>query len=205
MPLRTLLLAALVGLLSSPHAVAAQAMPGAQYRQGFWIGFGLGPGHGQIDCARCGPLLPNDPWEGGAGIGFYLAMGGTPRPNLLVGGEVNGYGKRNESQNRDATLASAGVVAQYYPITTGRFYLKGGAGLGGSNLAGGNGLIESTGWSLQGGAGYDLLLGRRFALVPFAHVVQVFSEGDQGHNQGQVAFGPRNPRYVQYGLGFHWY
>jgi hypothetical protein len=202
---RTLFLALVVGLVASPAGLAAQEPPAAQYRQGFWVGFGLGPGHGQIDCARCGPLQPGDPWEGGSGVGFYLAMGGTPRPNLLVGGELNGYGKRNDAQSRDATLAGAGVVLQYYPLAAGRFYLKGGAGIGGSNLAGGNGLIESTGWTLQAGAGYDVLLGRRFALVPFGNLVQLFSAGEQGQNQGQVVFGPRNPRYVQLGLGFHWY
>lgn len=48
-------------------------------------------------------------------------------------------------------------------------------------MAGGPGLIESRGWAAQGGVGYDVRLGRRFAR------------------------GPRNPRYLQLGLGFHWY
>jgi hypothetical protein len=198
----------LVGLLVltlAPGGAAAQ-QPGMQYRQGFWIGFGLGPGVGQIDCERCGPLVDNDPWDGGTGVGFYLAMGGTPRPNLLVGGEINGYGRRNDAQNREATLSMAGVVVQFYPAPASRLFLKGNAGFGGYRLAGaGDSVIEGQGWALQAGVGYDLLLTRRFALVPHVNVVQVFAESAEGRNQGQAVFGPENPRYLQFGLGFQWY
>jgi hypothetical protein len=201
---RTFVAAIIVAGLSHTEIVAQEA-PSSDYRQGFWIGFGLGPAYGQIDCARCGPLLPDDPWAGGPGISFYLAVGGTPRPNLLVGAELNSYVKRNDELGRDATLGNAGVVFQYYPQSTGRLYLKGGAGSGGSLMAGGNGLIESTGWGLQLGGGYDVLTGSRFALAPFGNIVILRSEGDQGQNRGEPAFGPRNPRYLQLGVGFHWY
>jgi hypothetical protein len=184
----------------------AQTVDTSQHpRSGFWIGFGAGAAWSSIDCTACGPLLPDDPWEGGTGFGWYLAMGGTVQPNLLVGGELNMYGKRNSEQQRDATLGGVSAVLQYYPLAASGFYLKGGAGLGVSLLAGGPGLIESGGWLAQGGAGYDVRPGRRFSISPFATVVQVFSEGAEGRNQGVAAVGPRNPRYLQVGIGLHWY
>jgi hypothetical protein len=176
-----------------------------EYREGFWIGVGMGAAHGQIDCSRCGPLLPDDPWEGGGGFGLYVAMGGTAGANLLVGGELNLYGKRNSAQQRDATLAGLLAVVQFYPVAAPGLYLKGGAGFGSSMMAGGGGLIESGGWAMQGGAGYDVHLRGRFALAPFANVVQIFSQGAMGRDQGAPAQGPRNPRYLQLGIGAGWY
>jgi hypothetical protein len=187
-------------------AVHAQGAAGeTSYRNGFWIGFGVGATYAQIDCSTCGPLLPDDPWEGGLGSGWYLAMGSGLSANLLLGGELNLYGKRNSSLQRDATLGSLAVVLQYYPLAASGFYLKSGAGFGGSIMAGGPGLIESGGWATQVGVGYDLPIGRRFAVGPFANLVYVFSEGSVGNNQAVPAQGPRNPRYGQLGLGFHWY
>jgi hypothetical protein len=174
-------------------------------RSRFWIGFGAGAAWSSIDCGSCGPLLPNDPWEGGSGFGWYLAMGGTLQPNILVGGELNMYGNRNSEQQRDATLGGLSAVLQYYPLPASELYLKGGAGLVASILAGGPGLIESGGWMAQVGAGYDVRSGRRFAISPFATFVQVLSEGAEGRNQGVPAQGPRNPRYLQFGVGLHWY
>lgn len=184
---------------------AQSVIPDQHLREGFWIGFGAGAAYSSIDCSPCGPLLPDDPWEGGSGFGLYLALGGTLRHNLLLGGEINLYGKRNNALQRDATLIGYSAVAQFYPISTSGLYLKGGGGFGASTMAGGPGLIQSGGWSAQGGAGYDVRFGRRFALAPFVNFVQIFSEGSRGRNQAIPAQGPRNPRYGQFGIGFHWY
>jgi hypothetical protein len=196
----------ILALFGGSAALAAQeSAAGHVQREGFWVGFGVGVGHGHIDCTPCGPLLPDDPWDGGTGFGVYLAMGVAVRTDLLIGGELNVFGKRDNAQQRDATLGGLSVVAQYYPIDASGFYLKGGAGPGGSIMAGGPGLIESGGWAAQVGVGYDLRLRRRFALAPFANFVQLFSEGDPGRNQGESARGPSNPRYAQLGFGFHRY
>jgi hypothetical protein len=193
-------------MLGGGTAVHGQDTPGEMsHRDGFWLGLGLGATYAQIDCNSCGPLLPDDPWEGGLGFGLYLAMGGTLHANLLLGGEINLYGKRNSSQQRDATLSALAAVLQYYPLAPAGFYLKGGAGLGGSIMAGGSGLIESGGWAAQVGVGHDFGMRRRFALAPFANLIAVVSEGSTGRNQGVPARGPRNPWYAQFGLGFHWY
>lgn len=206
MYLRTVGTLILLFLLGEGAGLHAQSTAGGQDpRDGIWFGFGAGAAHASIDCTPCAPLLPNDPWEGGTGFGFYLVLGGAVRPNLLLGGAVNVYGKRNNSLQRDATLGGISAVAQFYPLSTAGLYIKGGTGVGGSILAGGPGLIQSGGWLLQGGAGYDVRLGGRFALAPFANFVQLFSAGAEGRNQGVRARGPRNPRYVQIGIGAHWY
>jgi hypothetical protein len=215
-----------VCLLAAPQGLSAQDdAPAAPYRQGFWIGFGLGPGHTQSACSRCGPLAAGDAWEGGTGLGMYIAAGGTPRPNLLVGGEINGYYRESsstlgaETREREMVFATLSVVAQYYPVRDSRLFLKGAAGFGTYALLDRHrqpgwsqsrelvleNTIESPGWALQAGVGYDLLLTRRFALVPFANVVQVFAEGVEGSVFDEVVVGPSNPRYLQFGLGFQWY
>ena len=203
---RTVVAVSILVMLGGSTAVQAQGTAEEMwYRDGFWFGFGLGATYAQIDCSPCGTLLPDDPWEGGLGFGLYLAMGGTLHANLLLGGEINLYGKRNSSQQRDATLCALAAVLQYYPWAVSPFYLKGGAGFGGSIMAGGPGLIESGGWAAQVGLGHDLRVGRRFAVAPFASLVAVVSEGSAGKNQGSPARGPRNPWYAQFGLGFQWY
>lgn len=175
-------------------------------REGFWIGFGVALADGRIDCGRCGPLLPDDPWNGGLGVGASVAAGSAVLPHLLVGGEFSLYARRSNAQERDATLFAAAALARYYPLGRSGFYLEGGGGAGGSILAGGPGLVESGGWSVQGGAGYDVHPGGgRFALSPFVTFVQVLSAGNVGDNRGAPSRGPRNPSYLQAGLGFHWY
>lgn len=211
---RLLMVISLVSLLGSPTMSWTQDAATPRYREGFWIGFGLGPGHAQIDCQVCGPLPAGDPWGGGAGMSAYLALGGTPRPDLLIGGELNTYGKITSTSDRQATLGSVALVAQYYPASNSRMFLRGGAGIGhfflishyyldsfmGRTASG----LEGVGWAVQGGAGYDVLLGSRLALVPFVSAVQILAAGERDPTTG-AAQGPNHPRYVHAGIGLHWY
>ena len=185
------------------HAQAAATPPASH--SGFWVGFGAGVAHAHLDCGQCGPLLTDDPWRGGTGFGLFVAMGTTLSRQLLIGGEVSLYGKRNGSEQRDASVGTVSAVLRYYPVTKSRLYLQGGGGLGFSTLAGGPGLIESGGWALQAGLGYDIRSGGRFTFTPYGQFVQVFSDGGVGDNRGSPARGPRNPFYVQVGIGLHWY
>lgn len=190
------------------NSVNAQgAAEAQQIRSGRWIAFGLGVGNGQIDCNRCGLLEPNDPWNGGNGPSGYFAAGGTLSPTVLIGGELSVWAriKRSEGQQRDATLYLLALVAQYYPSRTSGLFIRGGAGVGGSTLAGGPGLVESGGWGLRAGAGYDLFVGESWALTPFVGYVGLFSQGAAGRNRGEAVEGPDDPSYLQAGLGIVWY
>jgi hypothetical protein len=208
---RVLLVAGLLNLATAA-VLTAQSDQAAAYRNGFWIGFGVAGGHAHLNCSTCDGLDGTDPWSGGAGMGLYVAMGGTPRPNLLIGGEVNVYSRWSGATDREANLGNVALVVQYYPMDRSRFHVKGGAGFGyyylvdyyyldsfmGRTSSG----LEGSGFGVQAGIGYDVLLTSRFALVPYATMVQLFTQADR---DGAVTGAPKNPRYVQLGIGFQWY
>src|SRR5262245_57417900 len=108
---------ALVGLTAG--SLAAQDAP---RRKGFWIGFGLGPG---VNLAQ--NLDDKSVW-GGSG---YLRLGGTPKANLLLGGEAIGW----TVDYKDVNLSRGNVqfVMQWYPNVRSGFYLKG--GIGGASIS----------------------------------------------------------------------
>jgi hypothetical protein len=83
----------LLGLLAAQPAWGQNDLA----RRGFWIGFGVGPGFAWLDCEECGPVGASGPWEGGAGAYLSFALGGTVRSNLLLGGEVSGWARFDES------------------------------------------------------------------------------------------------------------
>jgi hypothetical protein len=215
---RTFILAGLWSLCALPLPLAAQGAPPAHYRQGFWIGFGPGAGHAQMDCSGCGSLRGSDPRNGGGGFSWHLALGGTPRPNLLVGGGISSYTRKGGEQTwseLEAVVSSYTVVLQYYPSLDSKFFVKGGVGYGwyyieeyhlksfvGRTSSGAEG--ETNGFALQGGMGYDVLLTRRLALVPFANAVQVLASGEK-HPVAGVPRMPSNPGFVQLGVGVQWY
>jgi hypothetical protein len=129
-------------------------------------------------------------------------LAGALRPDLVLGGELNLWVRRDDEQRRDATLALTTLVVQYHPRADIPLYLKTGIGVGASLLAGGNGLLESGGWGGQAGAGYEIRVGSRYAVSPFGNVVVLRSRGAEGRNRGEPAVGPDNPWWRQLGIGF---
>jgi len=76
-----------------------------QTREGFWIGFGFGYGSLGFSCSGCSGTE-------GAPSG-YLKLGGTLSPNLLIGGETDGWTKSISGTTLtagNASLALAGDV-----------------------------------------------------------------------------------------------
>ena len=59
--------------------------------------------------------------------------------------------------------------------------------------------------ALEGGTGYDLHLGRSFALSAFFHVVQLRVGGRTGMLGGTLTETPTNPRLLHAGVGLHYY
>ncbi len=84
---------------------------------GFWISFGFGGGSAFGDVAFDG-----DSKFGGAG---FLRMGGSPSQQLLIGGELIGWG--TSVDDVDIGRGALMFTALYYPSPAGGFYLKGGA------------------------------------------------------------------------------
>jgi hypothetical protein len=209
--------AAVVSLVGSPATLWTQE----GYREGLWMAAGGGPGYAQIDCSRCGFLSTDDAWHGGTGWGGYLAVGSTYGSHLLYGGELNAYLRssstrvwdslygRERTLERETLLGTAALLVQFYPHSATPAFLKAGLGYGHyalgtrSHLPGGvvDWSHDSSGGALQAGAGYDLLLNRRIALVPFASIVQLLTRSAEWVEGA----GPSNPRYVQIGVGVHRY
>lgn len=141
-------------------------------REGFWIGFGLGAGWNTSEG------LDNDRRIGGAA---YLRLGGTPSPNVLLGGETIGWARTED----DVTLSrgNATFTAMFYPSATGGFYLKGGIGVSSVTVAAevGNTTVSTSeaGFGSTVGLGVDIPLGR-VSLTPAAD--WLFQAFDAGQN-----------------------
>ncbi|MBX2823022.1 MAG: autotransporter domain-containing protein [Rhodothermaceae bacterium] len=193
-------------------------------RNGFWIGFGVGPAEGNIQCGcPLGVNLPdNDPWNGGGSSGsFTLALGGTPNPNLQLGAELSQWQRSVDidGEKSTSTIGMLSFIAKYYPNATGNFFLKGGVGVGTSTLEREVGArdntfkLEGSGMGMQFGLGFDILLGKqqKTALTPYINLSVVYAEEDVQILQFQNAAGqldalrfsgPENPSFFQLGLAF---
>jgi opacity protein-like surface antigen len=170
-----------VGSVSTTAALLLLAAAPAQAQrtavhQGFWISFGFGAGTAFGDDAFDG-----DSKFGGAG---FLRMGGSPSQQLLIGGEMIGWGT-----DQDGVQIGRGALmftALYYPSPRGGLYLKGSAGFAGRSaeweipVDGRTATVteEEGGIGLGAGLGYDIQLGRNFFLTPALDFVYTGTEGD---------------------------
>src|SRR5215207_7355943 len=156
---------ALVTVLSSP--VLAQGHP--QVREGFTASFGLGGGSAGITCDDgCDTDRETAPT-------VYIRLGGAYRPNLILGGEINGWSKSEDVAGDEArlTIATVNAIAQWYPQVTSGFFISGGLGLGTLRTeidlpSIGTLSSNTTALGYQVGVGYDLRLGRNISLTPYS-------------------------------------
>ena len=179
-----------LGLLAG--TVTAQR---SHQRKGLWIGFGLGPAE-NLSTGLDGHRL----WGGGG----YFRMGGTTRPNLLLGGEGLGWAV----DYRGATLSRTNLhfVAMLYPQVHSGLYLKG--GLGAAELSRrttrGNTVTTSTkeGFGTGLGLGYEIQIGRNLYLVPAADLAFQFFSRESDPNLGQIP-GSNTIGFFTLGLTWH--
>ena len=157
-------------------------------RAGFWTAFGLGAGAESYDLRD--------------GLGYSstlteptvsLRLGGTLGQHWRLGGEALVW--FHSVPGGTESLSSFLLVGQWYPVSGAGFYLKGGAGLGRNGVDFNNGFgTADVGFALLGGAGWEIPLTHRFALVPAVDLAQHFYNGDR-FNPGY------RERLVQVGLG----
>jgi hypothetical protein len=155
--LRATGLSALLTVLLAGTAVAQQA----QTRQGFWVGGGMGYGSMGLSCEGCGDVGR----EGG--ISGYAKIGGTLRPNILLGVETNGW--RKSEGGATVTMANLSGAAYWYPMPTAGLFIKAGAGYSILDLDSGIGSGNDSGFGILGGVGYDVRVGRNLSLTPVAN------------------------------------
>ncbi|HMU60789.1 MAG TPA: hypothetical protein PKA66_03330 [Gemmatimonadales bacterium] len=180
-------------------ATGRAAAQGAQAHEGFWIGFGFGYGSAEVSCNGCGA----SDRQGGAAM--FLAMGGTVSQKLLLGGELNGWGKWGSAvDDGGLILGNTSFVAYYYPGATSGLFIKGGIGLA-SYVS-----IDSSGTTTSGngfggvvGVGYDIPVGRTVSLTPVAS----FRFGSIGTISNDAASFPvgLDQNVVDVGLGITWH
>jgi hypothetical protein len=152
--------ALLLGCAATLHAQHPQV------RKGFWIGFGAGYGSAKPSCDGCGTM------ESRGSYTAHIRMGGVLSPHLLLGGDIDGWAKRESG----TTLSLGNVTAAlyYYPMPASGLFLKGGLGASGFH-----GEVSSTvtttasggGYGFTIGAGYDIRVGRNISLTPVANLM----------------------------------
>jgi len=187
--------ASLLALAALP--ALSQSKP--QTRDGFTISFGFGGGTAGTTCDLCDTDRESAPTG-------YLRIGGALRPNLILAGEANAWTKTKTEQGieADLTIATVNFLVQWYPQTTGGFFVSGGVGGGSMSLdvklpSGPTVSDHTNGLGYQAGAGYDIRLGRNFSLTPFA--TYFATAGGKLDSSGQKIDG--NVFHV--GLGFTWH
>ena len=145
-------LAVLLGLV-----VVSAAEGQESRRRGFWIGFGAGGGWNTSEG------LDDDRRGGGAA---FIRLGGTVNPNLLLGGEIAGWGR--EDGGLTVTRGTTTFTAMYYPAADGGFYVKGGIGGSWVSVTTDNFREVSTqdGFGATAGLGVDLRISDNWSITP---------------------------------------
>ena len=139
-------------------ATAPAAAQNPQIREGFWGGFGLGWGSMGLHCDGCDGLDRTGSYTG------YGKLGGTLRPNLLLGAETNGWSKSEEGGT--VALANVSAAVYWYPAVHAGLFLKGGLGYSELSADEGNGRSSEGGWGVLLGLGYDMRVGRMTSITP---------------------------------------
>ena len=162
-------------------------------RKGFWIGFGIGYGSAQVSCDNCGSSSREGSFTG------HVRLGGTLRPNLLLGADITGWSKSENGST--VSLGNLTATAIYYPVTTSGFFFKGGAGV--ATFTGVfSGLLSATadgaGFGFTVGVGYDVRVGRNVSLTPVGSFV--FGSVGDIQNSGTVVRTGWKQNFFEFGL-----
>jgi len=181
------------GLLGAAAPAAWAQYP--QRREGFWIGFGLGYGSANVACDGCG----SGPRTGG--VTAFVKLGGTPSPNLLIGGAINGWS--HPSGGATETMGNVTASLYYYPVARGGFFLTGGLGFSDYRVDT-SPVVDGTGWGFTAGVGYDIRVGRNVSLTPVANFAYG-GVGDLNVSGGSPFATGWKQNVVDFGLGvtFH--
>ncbi|MGH7581386.1 MAG: outer membrane beta-barrel protein [Gemmatimonadales bacterium] len=165
-----------LGALGLAAAPAAAQHP--QARDGFWAGVGMGWGSFGLSCDGCDGVDRTGSYSG------YIKLGGTLRPNLLLGAELNGWHKNEDGASVE--LGNASAAAYWYPMVQSGLFLTGGVGY--SRLSAESGGIGASdgGFGLLAGVGYDLRVARTTSLTP---VLNYFRGGFDGGSADVVQLG----------------
>jgi len=156
---------ALVGALTLCAAAVAPAQE-PRTRHGFWGAFGLGYGANSLSCSS-GCSFTSD--AKGGGVTASIKMGGTPKPSVRLGGEVNVWVK-DVGSGVTETVGNVSAAVYLYPAPRSGFFVKGGVGLASFQFSQGNSTVSADGFGLLAGLGYDIRLSNKVSLSPIANM-----------------------------------
>ncbi|MGD8727504.1 MAG: outer membrane beta-barrel protein [Gemmatimonadales bacterium] len=165
-------------LLLAASAVSAQQVP---KHKGYWIGFGIGGGWN---------LSNTIGGKSTGGGGAFLRMGGSPSQNVLLGGELIGFGTKENGVSYGR--GNLNVIVMYYLDVKRGLYVKGGVG-GASfttSVVDDNTRTTTTdnGFGAGAGVGWDVRLGSNFYLTPaLDFLYQRVSVGDNEATNNTMA------------------
>lgn len=191
---RILSILALAVLL--PTAAMAQH---PQTRQGFGISVGIGAGSANLTCDGCSQ-------SGGTEPSGYLRLGGYVSPALFVAFETDGWAVVNIVEN-NALIGAYMGVAQWYPMASQGWYVKGGVGYAYADALGdifAAADLHTSGFAVSIGAGYDWRVARNFALTPYVNYLAQLG-GTYSDSNGSDTGLDANVSIFQFGLGFTWF
>ena len=161
--------------------IGAQA-PASSGHSGFHAAIGAGYGSMAFTCNVC-----SDTRESSTAL--MLRVGGAVRPDLVLSAEVTGWTNGLSLGTESVTWID--LVAQYYPVPTGGFFLKGGLGvaaISSNTVPNGAGFLKFDTKSVGGviGIGFDVRLSKGFSLTPFLDLLYAApAHGDPQVNGGQ--------------------
>jgi hypothetical protein len=156
-------------------------------RHGFWGALGVGAGGEAFDL-RDGAGYSGELYR----PTISLRLGGTPSRYVRLGGEVQGW--IDDQGSRTESLTSLLFITQFYPAPATGLYLKGGLGLGRSEVDFDEGFgIGDTGFAGLVGAGWEVRIGRRLYLNPAVDLIQHRYTGRGGDRYRE--------RIVNFGIG----
>lgn len=196
-----------------PAKPAVRAIPAdapIYARQGFWFGAGMGAGAATLHCRIC------DGAQGSKGTSGYLRAGTTVNGRLLVGAELNGWVRGDQTGNqRIFALTGNGY---WYPNPLHGYYLKGGFGISSyrqratdPNNADVSTGVSTGGFTGQVGGGYEMRINPRTSFVPYLNLVGtaagvLYTERNDGTHFDRNRLPNRaNVLLVQLGVGITWH
>ena len=179
-------------------------------RQGMWLSVGLGAGAASLHCRICS----GD--QGTKGTSGYLRAGTTINRRLLLGGEINGWLRSDESGHQRVVVFTGD--GYWYPNPRHGYYFKGGLGYSTyrqsatdpQNKDVQTGLTAGA-LTAQVGTGYEIRVNPKTSLVPYLNLVgtsqgTLFTQRDDGtHFERNKLPNKANVLLLQLGLGVTWH
>jgi hypothetical protein len=151
-------------LMAVSVSVAVVGSAAAQHnniRDGFYSTIGIGFGSAKFSCDQC---------DGGrqSGVSGLFAIGTAIDQPIIIGAELDLFYKRQDFD--DGWIATVTAFGQWYPASTGPFFLKGGLGMGWTRVTlqtpTGFDSRTKSGFGYMVAVGYDWRIGYALSVTP---------------------------------------